>query len=70
MRYVLQFNDRFVVVIVYEVDMVGKPTDSEYQNNYDKHLYNLKDIEKCLNAYKFIYIYIYIKKAFTVMIIL
>ena len=58
MRYVLQFNDRFVVVIVYEVDMVRKPTDSEDQNDYDKHLYNLKNIEKCSNVNIYIYIYI------------
>ena len=52
MRNVLQLNDRFVVVVVYEVDMVWKPTDSEDQNDYDKHLYNLKNIAKYPHMYK------------------
>ena len=41
-----------------EVDMVRKPTNSEDQNDYDKHLYNLKKIEKFSNGNIYIYIYI------------
>ena len=42
MRYILEFDDRFIMVIVNKVTMVRKPANPKYHNDNQKHLHYLE----------------------------
>ena len=40
--YIFKLDNRFIMVIVDEISMVRKPTNSKHNDDYKKHFYNLK----------------------------
>ena len=44
MRYILKFDDGFVMVIINEVSVIRKPTNTKYNHYYQEHFHDLESI--------------------------